>query len=275
MLCARPVRAWLALVMLGALGCQAPPLLPRGEGCDLNSDCDAPLVCRFEKCRDECSRTRDCSIGSTCLFDETGLGACLPDDERECVLTSDCLAPLVCNDGRCSNECSEDRDCAVGARCVVVDGGSICVEVSDEACVFSSDCDAGLVCRSGGCVEECVEERDCPAALRCEERDYVHDEATVSLGTCVGGGSCVVGESPRCGCPDGGFGFQLCDEATRTFGACECVCMPGALCNPPDAPCVLGVMTCEGDEVECVRYAFAPAGTACPDGSCDGSGSCL
>jgi hypothetical protein len=36
----------------------------------------------------------------------------------QCALNSECADPLVCKDGRCRQECAEDRDCPVGLNLV-------------------------------------------------------------------------------------------------------------------------------------------------------------
>ena len=70
-----------------AVACTADPL-ELGAVCDLNSDCNAPLVCRLGKCRNECASARDCPLGTQCRLDEQGLGACLVEPDLACTDTA-------------------------------------------------------------------------------------------------------------------------------------------------------------------------------------------
>jgi len=121
-----------------------------GDQCDLNSDCDAPLVCKFGYCRVECDSARDCAAGFDCLFDNEQRGACQLEVDLGCSLNSDCADVLVCTMGECTNpcECEPDEvpcpDCAPGAACVMADDGSTaCLDVSVDNCVYDSDCPPG------------------------------------------------------------------------------------------------------------------------------------
>ena len=132
-----------------------------GGACELNSDCDSPLVCRLERCREECHGSRDCPVGLLCIRDDEGLGVCQVDDE--CTLTSDCPGGLVCAGGRCTNECAGDVDCPAGASCTDIGDGALgCVDRSETPCSLSSSCPPGLRCAPDRrCREPCREDRDC------------------------------------------------------------------------------------------------------------------
>lgn len=137
-----------------------------GVSCERNTQCDAPLVCRLGRCRQECASARDCAIGSICVRDAQGVGACRLPDEALCARPSDCAAPLVCRAGACTNECASDRDCAPGSLC---DGEAGCVDLAEHACVLDSEC-APLVCaRDGRCRDECLSDRDCRAGSACRD----------------------------------------------------------------------------------------------------------
>ncbi|MCU0672316.1 MAG: hypothetical protein MUE69_05930 [Myxococcota bacterium] len=135
-----------------------------GASCERNTQCDAPLVCRLARCRQECASARDCPIGSVCVTDTLGVGACRLPDEASCVRPSDCPTPLVCLAGACTNECASDRDCAPGGLC---DPEAGCVDLAERACVLDSEC-APLTCaRDGRCREECANDRDCRVGSAC------------------------------------------------------------------------------------------------------------
>jgi len=171
-------RAFLLAFALLA-GCDARAL-PRGEDCELTSECETPLVCRLERCRIECRIDRDCSSGQRCVT-EDGVGACTLPQEERCTLDSECPAPLVCRD-RCVNECAAARDCVAGQRCE--DG--VCVSPPAIRCVSSRDCvDVGVCWEDGMCRPECEDDRDCGYGSRCatsEPRVCVLGDAGVTPG---------------------------------------------------------------------------------------------
>lgn len=175
------------LILLGAVilatGCDLEGRKAVAEACDLNSDCDAPLVCRLSRCRVECTTSRDCALGLDCIFDSNNLGACQVPDETTCMLNSDCTAPLVCRMGRCVNECADDRDCAPGQlccpgtdeRCAAIPAdANACFEPDRETCAYNTDCADGRVCTADGrCRLQCRElgtSRDCRAGEVCVQR---------------------------------------------------------------------------------------------------------
>ena len=67
------MRALVVIVLLGTLGCEAR--LSLGAGCTRSSDCEAPLVCSFQRCRAECVEQRDCPLGAMCLLDTEDCGS--------------------------------------------------------------------------------------------------------------------------------------------------------------------------------------------------------
>ena len=91
--------------------------------CERASDCEAPLVCHFGRCTNECESDRDCPPGASCAEDETGASGCRDPSVSECELTSDCeamgLSGKVCAvDDRCREPCREDWDCRDGMMCL-------------------------------------------------------------------------------------------------------------------------------------------------------------
>lgn len=161
-----------SLLGLLAVGCTERPTF-RGGGCDLNSDCDNPLVCGFGRCRQECRTEVDCALGLDCFNDiGSGLGFCQLPDELDCTVNSncvercgrgtDCEGKIVCRGGECGQACIEDRDCVEGSICVEEDSVLTCEPTSPELCVYNSDCALGLICDPyQRCRVECVEDRDC------------------------------------------------------------------------------------------------------------------
>jgi len=207
--------AALALAALGAAGCTSDSelRLSLGSQCELTSECEAPLVCRLERCRRECVSTRDCALGLRCVKAPDGLGVCQLPEERVCALDSECVPPLVCRTETCINECADDRDCVAGQRCD--EDTSSCVEVSDRLCVYNSDCLEPYVCNfRQQCQIECAEDDDCTAGETCFPHEQCNGascmcriDCTASGSTCPFGFECIA-------CPDG-----LCAEPDRRY--CE------------------------------------------------------
>ena len=186
----------LLLAALSVVGCASPFGLSVGSQCELNSDCDAPLVCRIGYCRNECSTARDCGAGLNCVQDNEKLGACQLPVERRCTNNSACPAPLVCTMGQCSNACGSCtvpgpcRDCPTGADCVLdTDGELGCFDPSTRSCVYSSECAANedeFVCASDGrCRVECRSDCDCRFGEVCRERAFEENDAMVMGTLCV------------------------------------------------------------------------------------------
>ncbi len=178
-------------------GCLPSPYgLSQGEECELNSECDAPLVCRIGYCRRECSTSRDCAAGIDCVEDNSGYGACQLPRETSCVLDSDCPQSLVCTMGECTNECAcpdgePCADCPPGATCVGrSDGSRACLDPSTRSCVWNSDCaatDNEFVCAfDQRCRIECrAGEEDCRFGDVCVSLTFVEGDATVMGNFCV------------------------------------------------------------------------------------------
>lgn len=197
----------LAVALLVPACVPSPYGISLGGECELNSDCDPPLVCRLGYCRRECSTSRDCAAGLDCLKDAAGLGACQLPMETSCALDSQCQLPLVCTMGECTNACGACtvpgpcRDCPAGAQCVAdVDGALGCFDPSSRTCVYSSECgtDGEFVCADDArCRLECTSDCDCRNGEVCRERTFVEGTETVRGNLCVdptpetGGSACL------------------------------------------------------------------------------------
>lgn len=149
--------------LVSASGCVLEPRHTLGEQCALNSECQAPLVCRLSRCRNECLSTRDCGLGLRCVLAPDGLGVCQLPDETECGGDAECPESLTCSmDVGCTNACDDAGDgCVAGAACVTADGKQLCSEAVAGGCVYNSDCDVPMVCDEGRCVTECADDVDC------------------------------------------------------------------------------------------------------------------
>src|SRR5688572_13795965 len=96
-----------ALALCFAAGCEAAPV--PGAACARASDCSAPLVCSYARCRVECRETRDCPLGTRCIA-SAGLGVCSLVVESQCD-TEVCPTPLLCVADQCRTECSTNAQC--------------------------------------------------------------------------------------------------------------------------------------------------------------------
>ena len=185
---------WALLSGVGGCTCGEVTRGILGDQCELNSECDAPLVCRLGRCRKECATNADCDARTSCVKDAEGFGACQLADERMCDLDSECPEPLVCrgdSDARqCVNECETDRDCIAGARCLEYAEGKGCIDLVSRFCVHDGECAASEFCLGGQCREQCRTMRDCGGRWLCNE---------VPRGDGVLVGVCCPPEDPMCG----------------------------------------------------------------------------
>ena len=90
-----------------------------GGSCNINSDCDSPLVCAFSRCHDQCTSSRDCPSGERCMTAQYPLHVCQLDAEKSCTNDTDCPFGKRCAvDNQCRDACSYDRNCPGGQLCV-------------------------------------------------------------------------------------------------------------------------------------------------------------
>lgn len=170
------MRPLIPLTLLALVGCGDRPVLDLGDGCTLSSDCATPYVCRLERCREECANVRDCPLGSLCLPDADGVGACRLADEAECELDGECTPPWVCRAGACTEECATDDDCSAGSVCAMDEESGLlgCFDPSDTECAQPSDCPPDFACKGDGrCRPICREDRDCRDGAVCTMVDGV------------------------------------------------------------------------------------------------------
>ncbi|MGE0790623.1 MAG: RCC1 domain-containing protein [Sandaracinaceae bacterium] len=213
------------LFVIGALAlaaCTARPMVNPGEPCELNTECVTPLVCRLGFCRVECRESRDCGPSAACVRDVNGLGACTLLEEATCTRPSQCVEPLVCRFGQCTNACSEDIDCPPGARCLDDGSGELaCIDMAETECALNSDCiDPLLICAvDHRCREACRTDRDCRDGLVC--RDDLYEHPVCATATAL---------------PDGGLDAGTMDAAMLDAGAGDAGAGDAGLVAPPGPP---------------------------------------
>lgn len=115
------------------------------DACELNSECLPPLVCRFGECTNECRTEEDCAAGASCLAQDDGALGCVDVSEKPCQVASDCDEEwqFCAPDGRCREQCREDRDCRDGAVCVGTEGMRMCVRDLPDDGVDAGAADSG------------------------------------------------------------------------------------------------------------------------------------
>ena len=180
-------------------GSDKPPLAGLAEGCLVNTDCNAPLVCAFRKCHEACVDSRDCKgPGQRCVSSDRPYHVCQLVDERNCTYNSDCGGGQTCGvDFQCRDQCNADRDCLNEQLCVAgscaeigeVEAGALAGAAAVDAgngqrCLYTSECAAPLVCRNHFCGVECRASSDCAAGVQCVNNRCV--VGTTAIGT--GGG---------------------------------------------------------------------------------------
>ncbi|HJL14315.1 MAG TPA: hypothetical protein RMH99_01595 [Sandaracinaceae bacterium LLY-WYZ-13_1] len=236
------MRRAVATLLLLAAGCESPETL--GAQCDVNSDCEAPLVCRLDRCRRACVRTRDCPTRLACVLDEQGRGGCLLEEEARCVQASDCPEGLVCRFGRCTTECESDDECVPPTRCFEdpESGTNACFagDVEPTACQRDGDCEGLQRCFADGlCRPRCLADRDCGRGEACRTADGdLRNNACVFVGIDAGSMDASVPDAgppdagpPDAGPPDAGPVIVPCsgpDECTAPDAETECT--PEGVC---------------------------------------------
>lgn len=253
----------LPAIAFGACSDDEPSLISLlGEGCLLNSDCETGLVCVFERCHIECNDSTDCPVDEEgerlrCVIGEKPEHVCQLADESKCAYHSECPGLQICGpDGRCRDQCQDDRDCVSGQICADQGACAEPGEVDEEGeltgevpppdqqtgfpCTYDSQCedanndpdhpDLVYVCRNGGCNVACYDDVDCEPGFFCDPQDA--DASTP--GNCLSlqeQFACIPGEQRACPCfPNNDPGFQVCDDG---FSYGSCTDMSGQSCAAP------------------------------------------
>jgi alpha-tubulin suppressor-like RCC1 family protein len=135
------IRRWLALgagvgfvlVACGDTAEEQKQLAGIAQGCTLNSDCNNPLVCAFQRCHEACVETRDCPQGQRCVAGEDGTNVCQLPDDVDCTTSSGCNGSQVCAvDRECRDACSGENDCIGDQVCATSGACAEPDEVDDD-----------------------------------------------------------------------------------------------------------------------------------------------
>ena len=110
-----------AAVATASCGTAASATFGLDEGCSINSDCNAPLICAFSRCHNECTQSRDCPSGERCVSAGADSVCQLAIDDV-CGVAASCAAGLACVGGQCRNVCSTDVACTVAGQTCLAGG---------------------------------------------------------------------------------------------------------------------------------------------------------
>ena len=130
--------ASVALVSAWSCGGSSPATVALAQACSINSDCDSPLICAFERCHNACTQSRDCPAGERCVSAGADSVCELPIDDV-CGAASLCPSGLVCAGQQCRNACSTAEPCTVGQQSCISGACFDLSEVSDAGAA-----DAGI-----------------------------------------------------------------------------------------------------------------------------------
>jgi hypothetical protein len=274
-----------------------------GAACTGDEDCNDGVACtegtcvdgtcQFEARDDLCDDDNDCTTGACdaalgCVYDD------MPDDTA---CTDGGGNAGLCGEGTCLVACSVDGDCNDGNECTT----SSC---DDNLCVHTAGpegepCEDGYCSAAGQCVE-CLDVGHCPddgnpcsvascVAGSCQA-DLQHDlcddtnECTEDVCTVDGCTHPPVEDGTSCGaggtstCEEGVCVGCTLDEHCDDDVACTVdECMGNVCSNTPDDgacdddnDCTTNTCTSSGcDDTDVAE------GVDCPDGVCDGAGTCV
>jgi hypothetical protein len=101
--------------------------------CSINTDCNAPLVCTFARCHEQCAASRDCPSGERCISSPGTGGVCQLSLESTCGAGNVCHGTEVCGaDQQCRTPCTSAGGCQAGDYCVMSAGSAACYSATNS-----------------------------------------------------------------------------------------------------------------------------------------------
>jgi hypothetical protein len=243
-----------------------------GTGCTLNSQCDQPLVCTFEKCHAACVTDTDCPSGQLCVKTTTG-NVCQLPVEVTCVYNSQCMAPLICaRDEQCRNQCQTSVDCVSGQICttskVCATAAQLAPGTNDVPVVTSGLGGAGGQGAGGvgGAAGTTVGTGGAAGAAGGRAGNGgAGGAAGAGTGGTAGAGGASVGCGSGCGV-DKQCVNNTC-QPCGTAGISCCGTGDAATCDP-NLTCVSGTCTCGDVSQACCGGNTCNTGLQCMNGKC-------
>lgn len=117
----------------------------KAVGCTLNSDCDSPLICVYQRCHQACGASSDCPDGQRCVAGDSASAAhvCQLPVESSCASEVSCTGDQLCSatDQQCRTPCHSSKDCVKGDYCESEGSQSLCfvtTNSSDESVLIDN-----------------------------------------------------------------------------------------------------------------------------------------
>jgi len=212
-----------------------------------------------------CERSVECAVGLECLYGRCKT-LCDPHAAEPCSGGDTCIGMAGSAYGACYQSCDPlGTACPPGEQCFVAGSGSLCASEGaglgeGEACSYVNDCGPGLSCGlDERCRANCAVSSNagCDAESLCVGLNNTHGTCAQTCdivdATCTNGTSCIaLGNGNAC------LAFTPGDTAEGEPCLWVDECAVGLVC--------LG----QWSEYRCHRPC-SPAGTACPEGSCQTS----
>jgi hypothetical protein len=253
---ANPCQSGTISCSTGAPVCVPTSNYPVGSACRGGGGvCDSTATCHA------CVAGTACSTGNPCVYGATDCSLGMP----QCVAAGNVSAGTMCPGGVCDGSgtcvacmtgpCSTGNPCTVGTISCAT-GSPICMTTGNAAsgtpCGASDGGMAGA-CDGNGTCSLCSDGLPCSTGNECE----------FGMTSCPGNLCTSSGFQPAGTACSGG----VCDGS----GGCQ-ACTSGSTCTIDE--CTYGRIDCGMGWPMCTTSGYAPAGTACSGGSCDGSGNC-
>ncbi len=258
---------------------------------------DDPLAVPNDPLPTLCSRTDDCTLGTTCQGGVCVTNTTPPPDPTPttCRNRSDCTLGMHClqNTGRCV-DCLVDQDCSEGvcksdytcgsrdtpppppptgcttAQCATT--GKVCETLSGQCveCLSNDQCTGGKTCIQYQCIATSIETIACSASNNpctaagkiCDFNRGVCTTCSVS-GDCGPGKTCSFGVCTNsAGCSSqNDCGGQACYQGTCTSCTRDLQCQSGnrPLCDSNTGLCI---------DAQCTSATHCSAGAGCLAGRC-------
>jgi hypothetical protein len=266
--------ALVAAVTAASCGGNSASTVGYAQTCSLNSDCDSPYVCVFQRCHQQCATSEDCAtLGARCVASQGDGGTahiCQLETESTCG-TTPCAAGQTCTPGddQCRTVCQTNSNCEQGQFCVmaptasepacyqpdvaadestlvaaglVATDGAVIADASPDA-VVRLESDAANASDSASTDDGAIETSDATVDANATDSSDAGDGA-VACGTSLLDGACDYCASNPCTngtCVNGATGY-LCQCNPGYSGTKSCtfndVCQTNVgVCLPNEYPC--------------------------------------
>jgi hypothetical protein len=149
---------------------------PDGKFCASTDDCDFGYKCYTDLpqpvciLENSCSIDSDCGVMQRCVIGENWKSCQIDLGPTWCTNDEACPEGEYCDTLSCKSkaQCSTDRDCETGNRCLEQDGYKQCIPT--PPCTQDAECGFGYQCQSGTCAyaNQCKNDGECPALQACK-----------------------------------------------------------------------------------------------------------